>query len=169
MTNTYRNRREILQVASLSGAALAASAAQAASAKGADEGDICNEEPTQRPRPGDEEMKQAKKELWDEFYRGALSWGGKSAEDIVFEDGLKEEKDQAHGNILMRKWALWQRCGNQTKHCAYMAGLLTEGIRRYEHPDHDSKFTRRQFETAVQMVQTYQRSRMGAQFIGIVC
>lgn len=90
-------------------------------------------------------------------------------EDISFEPGLKEEKDRTHSVILQRKWKLWNKCGEQTKHCAFMAGLLAEGIRRHEHPGDKTAFDRRQFESAVQMVQTYQRQSMGAKFIGIVC
>lgn len=170
--NIYRNRREILQAASLSSLALAGAGAAHAEVEDAPADDVnCNEEPSggQRVRPTPEELQQAKEALWESFYEGVLAWGGNTKEDITFEDGLKDEKDAVHSAILTRKWRLWNKCSNQTRHCAFMAGLLIEGIRRHEHPEHSSPFNKPQFDTAVQMVQTYQRSSLGASFIGIVC
>jgi hypothetical protein len=168
----YANRREILRAASLSGIALTTAAGSTVVA--AEEPDTTCKEMPERVSVDDDELERAALALQSEFFAGIAVWReNKEIGDGDFEHGLWQRRRNLHKEILKRKWKLWQKCGTETMHCAYMAGLVVEGIRQGEYPDENpeeySKITARQFNTAVQIVQNYQRDRQGAHFIGIVC
>jgi len=109
------------------------------------------------------DFKEAQKALWGSFDKGVKGWPGKTGK---LDPDVKTDKDKKHGDVLCKRWRLWKKCKAQTMECAWMAGFFAEMLRRQAGTD---TITQTQFEFAVLAVQHYQRGRMGANFIGIVC
>ena len=115
-------------------------------------------------REESDEFKQAKQDLWAQYYEGIKAWP--SGQNTELEPGLAAMIESERGQIICRKWHLWLRCEDQTKDCCWMAGMLSESYRVMEGGE---RITRQHFQRAVRTVQIVQKRRLNSSFIGIAC